>query len=175
MTTHWLTVIVRDENDVGIPDIPIRLSGVFKGYTGPNGGFDCEIVHGETREVQAIQQTGYTCVDCTETVTVNDDTLVHLTMKTSVAPPTLKNTPPEIVAVMPPGTTDIIALSLKRLSFLGKDIADIPKAKGMVPWIIGKAGDIITYKGIVGWDCLGAEIVELSNGEILLPIFMRRV
>ncbi|MCK4528021.1 hypothetical protein KAW18_11685 [candidate division WOR-3 bacterium] len=91
MTTHWLTVIVRDENHIGIPDILIRLSGVSSGYTGPNGGFDYEIVHGETREVQAVQQTGYTCVECVETVTVNEDTLVHLTMKTAVTPPTVAN------------------------------------------------------------------------------------
>lgn len=174
MVTHWLTVIVRDENHIGIPDIPIRISGVFSGYTGPNGGFDYEIVHGETREVRALQITGYTCVTCTKNVTVNDDVLVHLTMKTSLTP-TYKNIPQEVVDVMPPGTTDIVALNIKRLSIFGKDISDIPKAKGMVPWIIEKAGDIITYKGLVGWNCLGVEIVELSSGEIILPIFMRRV
>lgn len=89
--------------------------------------------------------------------------------------PTYKNIPPEVVAVMPEGTTNIIILSLKRLVILGVDLSSITTLKSHLPSFIGKVGDIITYKELIGWSCLGADVLELSDGSVVLPIFIRKV
>jgi len=86
--------------------------------------------------------------------------------------PKYTNIPPEVVAVMPQDTTNIIMLELKPLSWAKFDSL---KGSTLASWLLSKVGDIITYKGIIGWDCIGVSVVQTSDRKVFLPVFMRRV
>jgi len=87
----------------------------------------------------------------------------------------LKNIPPEIVAVMPSGTTKIIAFKLAPIVFFGRDISSISRTKSGISGVSSSIASFLTMYGYSGWKCLGADVVELANGDVMAVIFLEEV
>jgi hypothetical protein len=93
---------------------------------------------------------------CNRYLSIPDDT-----------PGTYKNIPPEIVVVMPTGTTRIVAIPLKPLSW-----ANFNGLRSHLSPIVDIVARTITIGGYIGWRSLGVDVVKLSNGEIHMVVFL---
>lgn len=89
--------------------------------------------------------------------------------------PTYKNIPPEIVAVMPSGTTKILLFKLTPIVFFGRDISDISSAKSGISGIARSIASFLTLGGYTGWNCLGSDVVELANNDVMLLVFLKEL
>ena len=81
--------------------------------------------------------------------------------------PSLKNIPPEVVDIMPTGTTRIVAIPLKPLSW-----ANFNGLRSHLSPIVDIVARTITVGGYIGWRSLGVDVVKLSTGEILMVVFL---
>jgi hypothetical protein len=82
-------------------------------------------------------------------------------------PGTYKNIPPEVVDIMPAGTTRIVAIPLKPLSW-----ANFSGLRSHLSPIVDIVARTITVGGYIGWRSLGVDVVKLSTGEILMVVFL---
>lgn len=135
--------------------------------TGSDGTAIFQLEEGEFYVASVLPLSGYTLLPEGSNASfpaANFTITLNVTKETT---PSLKNIPPEIVDIMPAGTTRIVAIPLKPLSW-----ANFTGLRSHLSPIVDIIARTITVGGYIGWRSLGVYVVKLSTGEIQLVIFL---
>ena len=163
--------------DVNIPGA-LGAKTIRTNYDGVAVGFTLE--KDKTYTATVIPPSGYTSTsDSAVRFTASTSGGIYCSLNKSsstspgsTTPPTpststFKNIPKEIVDVMPEGTVRIVAIPLKPLPW-----ANLDGLKSKISSIVEIVANVISVGGYTGWRCLGADVVNISNKELQLVIFL---